>query len=104
MINFKHAKAEATYEIVKDIPLDRLEAICNAERDGRLVVLDYSLGDSLFHRFSEITEGRIKRIQINSKGMFLVDRFGAWHISEIGKTVFRTREAALKGESHENKA
>jgi len=34
--------------IVKGIPLDRLQEICNAERDGRCVVLPCKVGDVLY--------------------------------------------------------
>ena len=44
--------AYSRYEITKDIPLDRLEAICAAERDGQLytvhdvaVILENAIGD-----------------------------------------------------------
>ena len=40
--------AYSRYEITKDIPLDRLEAICAAERDGRCVVLPCKVGDMVY--------------------------------------------------------
>jgi hypothetical protein len=40
--------AYSRYEITKYIPLDRLEAICDAERDGRLVVLPYPIGTKIY--------------------------------------------------------
>ena len=40
--------AYSRYEISKGIPLDRLEAICAAERDGRLVALPCKEGDTVY--------------------------------------------------------
>ena len=40
--------AYSRYEITKNIPLDRLEAICAAEKDGRCVVLPCKVGDTVY--------------------------------------------------------
>ena len=40
--------AYSRYEITKHIPLDRLEEICQAEREGRCVVLPCKVGDTVW--------------------------------------------------------
>lgn len=39
---------ERFQSITRDIPLDRLEAMCDAERNGRLVVLPCKVGDTVY--------------------------------------------------------
>ena len=41
--------------ILAGIPLDRLTEICNAERDGRLVVLPCKVGDTLWLAYDRIS-------------------------------------------------
>jgi len=83
-------------DIIKDIPLDRLEQICEAERDGRCVVLPCKVGDFLYHIYpvQGVIESRIRRIQKNINGVFIVDCKGAWMESKIGKTIFLTKAEA----------
>ena len=49
----KEAEIYKREQITKDIPLDRLEEICDAERDGRLVVLP--CGVDLMKIYNELT-------------------------------------------------
>ena len=53
--NSQHDKAVKLFDelraaLTDDIPLDRLEAICAAEKDGRLVVLPCKPNDAYWHR------------------------------------------------------
>lgn len=41
-------KKEYIYAIIRGIPLDRLETVCDAERDGRCVVLPCKVGDTVY--------------------------------------------------------
>ena len=88
-----HYRAQA---ITDGIPTDRLEAICQAERDGRCVVLPCKVGDMVYHIFGiqGIVESRARRIQVNRDGIFIVDKKGAWAENNIGKTVFLTQAEA----------
>ena len=82
--------------ITDGIPTDRLEAICNAERENRCVVLPCKVGDMVYHIFGiqGIVESRARRIQVNRDGIFIVDKKGAWAENNIGKTVFITQAEA----------
>jgi len=105
------------YEFINltaDIPLDRLESICAAEKDGRCVVLPCKVGDTVYKTKAIFTDYK------EPKEEMVVGFAYPWHdpdgdsllvcckngvkIDErqIGKTVFLTRpeaEAALKGGS-----
>lgn len=85
----------------KGISLDRLEEICNAERDGRLVIVPFKRGDAVYY-FGQrnciceaIVTGRLEfEVECPTnipEDYRFVDDFG---LHEIGKTVFLTREAA----------
>jgi hypothetical protein len=50
----------ALKKIVDGIPLDRLEEICNAERDGRCAALPCFFDDT----FYDISEGRIETYKL----------------------------------------
>ena len=60
-------KSEQQYEIelraaiTTNIPIDRLKAICAAEKDGRLVVLPCKVGDAVY----KISYDCTKRIRYN---------------------------------------
>jgi hypothetical protein len=99
--------------LVADIPIDRLEALCTAERDGRCVVLPCKVRDTVFITTHDsptgIEQTKINRIVIK-RGRIQIDADcvhddwgrAAWVLnpSDFGKTVFHTREAAkaaLKG-------
>jgi hypothetical protein len=95
--------------ITAGIPLDRLESICTAERENRLVVLPCEVGGTVYTIWTElitpqtnhparrdIIPAKITSIEIKENGMFIcVDYCGMmYHINALGKTVFITREAA----------
>lgn len=102
-----HEKICALYEALTDsIPLDRLEEICQAEREGRCVVLPF-LPPRKVYDISEFFDGT------NSPDIYQMQD-GWWSVGigddgrkfellydsvviepqEIGKTIFLTLEAA----------
>lgn len=101
--------AYSRYEITKNIPLDRLEAICSAEKDGRVVVLPCKVGDIVYVITQVFNGNKIER----AIGSRKIDRIGGnalnpvWVVStqpyelhflpsEFGKTVFLARDEAEK--------
>lgn len=100
----QYLRAEFIYTVTHGIKLDRLREICEAEADGRLVVLPCKVGDSIWlamcgqireYIFMGITQqygylprlyGRQRFGKYEDVGIALVD--------SIGKTVFLTREEA----------
>jgi hypothetical protein len=101
-----------------DIPLDRLTEICNAERDGRCVVLPCKVGDTVWAYddvFNQIATYQVDMVELyGHKGMSFYSNWRKngelmadldFDAEDIDKTVFLTRaeaEAALlKGDSHE---
>jgi hypothetical protein len=94
------------------IPLDRLEALCAAEREGRAVVLPCKVGDTVWMVAGCIIEARqIYSVRVMSRdtapefsarffacpspiyGDEEIDDEDFWD-SDIGTTIFLTREAA----------
>lgn len=99
------------FRITKDVPVERLRELVEADRDGRCVVLPCKVGEKVY----DITTGNIVEKTVVSIP-FLLSK-SANHLSlhainkraatttiepaDVGKTVFLTREsaeAALKGE------
>lgn len=92
--------------IIGNIQLSRLEEICNAEREGKCVVLPCKVGDALYkvvelvngERF--ISDGKMFEYIVSPAGKEIyfseeTTRYSIWLDAEqIGKTVFLTREAA----------
>lgn len=90
------------------VSVDRIGEICEAEREGRLVVLPCKVGDTVYEPFvGKVYEKTVDRIIINrfttpqiwieTKLPFAAPRLERWDMA-IGKTVFLTRaeaEAAL---------
>lgn len=71
-----------------------------------VIVLPVKIGDTIYHLFSKqgIVPRRVKRIQLGSYGLMLVDKNGPFNINEIGKTIFLTYEEAEKAlKKHEQK-
>ena len=108
-------KSEQQYEIelraaiTTNIPIDRLKAICAAEKDGRLVTLPCKVGDTVYVITQVFNGNKIER----AIGSRKIDRIGGnalnpvWVVSpqpyelhffpsEFGKTVFLTRDEAEK--------
>ena len=85
-----------------NIPLDRLQAICEAERDGRCVVLHCKVGDTVYETyfFDGIQEYEVYDIGITLKPKKKRAYCKTIKFDTIGKTVFLTKseaEQALEG-------
>lgn len=104
------------FSITKDIPVDRLREMAEADRDGRCVVLPCKVGDKIYKLFcGEVVELEVERIVCWVKGNWKLNantdkKYRDWKgfeidFSDFDKTVFLTceaAEAALKGEQHDN--
>ena len=91
-------------EIIKEIPINRLRELAQAEKEGRLVVLPCDVGDKLY----DVTLGEVREKIVISLSMLLsksvnhlvihAENFRnavtSYELQDIGKTVFLTREAA----------
>lgn len=84
------------------IDFERLEEICQAERENRCVVLPCKMGDELWF---VVTKYRGKKSEYSFvKGGWLCESNFFSVLNNFGKTVFLTREEAenaLKGEGDE---
>ena len=101
-------KMKPIREITADINIDRLAEICEAEREGRLVVLPCKGGDAVYVRGEpfpcEIEQITITEDYINFEWASFDRSYectecwdeGVFKLSDIGKTVFLTREEAEK--------
>lgn len=90
------------------MPLERVQELARAEKDGRLVVLPFCVGSSLYEATGKgVREYETEQFSIGSEDLFIhaLDKV-IWYrggrifgLDQIGKTVFLTREeaeAALK--------
>lgn len=101
-----------------DYDLDRLRELVEADRDGRCVVLPVKVGDTVYDTTIEDITGEIRAMTVASEVFFRSKSFNrldfhaennrgafmTFNHRDIGRSVFRTREAAeaaLKGEAHE---
>ena len=80
---------------------EKLDDICKTcPMNGLFDLLDIlppaKVGQEVYHLFDKqgIVSAKIKRIQINKNGMHLCDRYSVMHISELGKTLFLSKEGA----------
>ena len=105
----------STINKISDIPADRLIEICNAERDGRCVVLSCKVGDTVWAYddvFNQIAPYQVDMVELyghngvsfcsnwRKNGELMADL--DFDAEDIGKTVFLTRaeaEAALQKEA-----
>ena len=89
--------------------VEKLKEYTDAEEQGRLVILPCKVGDTLFLAQvgrEEPFSMRVQGMSISASGNDVILHFGGFPIanawgSEVGKTLFLTREeaeAALKGE------
>jgi hypothetical protein len=92
---------EMTYIQARDIPLNRHGEICDAERDGRLVVLPCKVGNMVWRVIHHCTEsefgdciGCYRMESGRCKPWMFEQKFSVGLCNEIGKTVFLTREEA----------
>lgn len=104
--NIEHYWMEAYSAIAGSISLDRLEEICQAERDGRCVVFAINAGDMVYQHcdaLNEIGAYEIDTVHHAGHGNYYdavwfkaacaMDDI-AFDEADIGKTIFLTREAA----------
>ena len=91
-------------EIIKEIPINRIRELAQAEKEGRLVVLPCNVGDKLY----DVTLGEVREKIVISISMLLsksvnhlvihAENFRnavtSYELQDIGKTFFLTREAA----------
>jgi hypothetical protein len=78
-------QVELAQVITKDITLERLEAICQAEREGRCFSFPVKIGTELWHIYEQ--ENGPKRCYASEDNIFLISK-------RIGKTVFLTEAEA----------
>ena len=92
-------------EIIKEIPINRLRELAQAEKEGRLVVLPCKVGDTVYIIHNKaIRKTTVESIHQWSSGHWKLSvhtdkKYIHWtgyevHFESFGKTVFLTREAA----------
>lgn len=86
----------------EEYDLDRLGELVQADRKGRCAVLPCKVGDVLYSAFPlcGVNKHQVRKFERNSEGDFVCSALMI-PISDFGKRVFLTREAAeaaLKGE------
>lgn len=109
---------ELCHTLIGKIPLDRLEEICNAEREGRCVVMPCKVGDKVYI-ITKVSAKEAKIMGIPESDQSMRRRkkypntYNHWrpqyfpftvketvmkktYFKNIGKTVFPTREEAEK--------
>lgn len=106
-------------EIIKEIPINRLRELAQAEKTGRLVVLPCKVGDTVYRvgasickwreidHCDEYCDGWQYRDCWEGTRAVLEEKFSLCDLESIGKTVFLTREAAeaaLEAQRGENNA
>ena len=97
---------DEVYEICKDIAIDRLREIAEAERDGRNKALPCKIGDEFWAIGDDkkvYSVGVCYVIRINQdEVLIMLTKFGGGvYAKDIGRSVFKSRkaaEAALAGE------
>lgn len=93
-------------EIIKEIPINRLRGLAQAEKKGRLVVLPCKVGDTVYRigasickwreidHCEEYCDGWQYRDCWDGTKTVLEEKFSLCDLESIDKTVFLTREAA----------
>lgn len=77
-------------QITKGITAERLSEICTAEKEGRCVVLPWKVGDTVYEPYPDgIDQAGVDKIIIE-----ISTKIGIYEISDVGKTVFLTKEQA----------
>lgn len=101
-IDMDHEAAEELRRLCRNYDLGRLEALAEADKDGRVVVLPCKVGDTVYWLHgAAITACRVHRIQQNRNGLYICTKSTVSHGDYrvdlcLGKTVFLTREEAEK--------
>ena len=83
------------------IDINRLRELAEADKDGRLVVLPCKVGDGLWtfcsYPVEQVYSFTVTDIStLNGRTMLNTSRCGVVDASDVGKTVFLTREEAKK--------
>ena len=103
-LNYKIFEDEA---ISKNVTFNRIVELMNAEAEGRLVVLPCKVGDTVYMPYKgRVHKLRVQGISVSISGNDVILHFGDYPVanvwgSEVGRTVFLTKEEAeqaLKGE------
>ena len=98
---------------ISGIKTSRLEEICNAEREGRCVVLPCKVGDTVWYipqyggkPYCGAKEGHAQHITLSSRHWRIQVREHHPHNTDfvLGKTVFLTREEAEAALAKEGEA
>ena len=106
----KAASAVANLPAIEGLSVDRMKELAKAEAEGRLIVLPCKVGDTVYViNNRHIEHCKVARFVISSYGCGTRGEDLYQHIvfelSQLGKTVFLTREeaeAALRKESANN--
>ncbi len=110
--------AELILALASDIPLDRLEEICNAEREGRCAIVPCKVGDTVYIiRNKEVCAAVVNSVTARYHKNVLMAYLNATYIihqfkcnyeidanfaaSSFGKTIFLTREEAEQAKERE---
>ena len=99
---------EAQIECDDNYGISNSEQMADYLLSNSVIVSPVKIGDTVYHLFSKqgVVPRRVKRIQLGSYGLMIVDKNGPFSINEIGKTIFLTyeeAEKALKKREQKNK-
>jgi len=105
-IDMDHEAAETLRQLCRGCDLDRLEKLAEADKDGRLVVLPCKVGDIVWANLDGMRHTRKCVIEFANIGSHVTtivfstvdglrEQYGVNPCS-FGKTVFLTREEAMK--------
>lgn len=101
-IDMDHEAAEHLRQLCQGCDLDRLEELAEADRAGRLVALPCKVGDTVYRIVRDadphITRDEVRNIYFADDMTLCVELVGGRIIlsEKFGKTVFLTREEAVK--------
>ena len=93
--------AKAKVVSVFGVAAERLLELAEADKDGRVVVLPCKVGDGLWtfcsHPVEQVYSFTVTDIStLNGRTMLNTSRCGVIDARDVGKTVFSTREEAVK--------
>jgi uncharacterized protein (DUF2249 family) len=98
----RHDKLGELADITNGIEPDRLREMCDAERDGRCVVMPCKVGDVVYRLCNEkVHEGKVVHVAISFDGTICVEYdmptyYSGSRTGVLGKTIHLTPEAAEK--------
>ena len=90
-LEFGKSAVESIHMILKE-----LKEYKDLEEQGLLLRLPYQVGTPLYFPFKNqgVVQDRIRRWQINNKGLMFCSKGSAYTVDAIGKSVFLTKEEA----------